>query len=99
MRLNSVNVWRVIRRAAEGQRRRMATDREQWADSLSADTSGGWLAGFFADEDEFDRRSLWRFGSWGVGAVAAVTVAVLANQHGMNLRRDQFAAADVVRQS
>jgi len=77
----------------------MATDREQWADSLSADTSGGWLAGFFADEDELDRRSLWRFGSWGVGAVAAVTVAVLANQHGMNLRRDQVAAADVVRQS
>src|SRR3954465_10186426 len=77
----------------------MANDREQWADSLSADTSGGWLAGFLADEGELDRRSLWRLGSWGVGSVAAVVVAVLANQHGINLRRDQVAAADVVRQS
>ena len=51
----------------------MATDRDQWADNLSGD-SGGWLTGFLAEEDEFDRRSLWRLGSWGVGSVAAVIV-------------------------
>jgi hypothetical protein len=77
----------------------MASDRDKWADSLSADHSGGWLAGFLAEEDEFDRRSLWRLGSWGVGAVAAVIVALYANQSTLGVRRDQVAAANLMRQS
>ena len=35
---------------------------------------------FLAEEDEFDRRMMWRLGSWGVGAVGAVVIAVMANQ-------------------
>jgi hypothetical protein len=77
----------------------MASDRDQWADNFASDNSGGWLAGFLADEDEFDRRSLWRLGSWGVGSVAALVVALLAYQSGVGLRRDQLASADLVRQS
>jgi hypothetical protein len=77
----------------------MASDRDKWADSLSANQSGGWLAGFLAEEDEFDRRSLWRLGSWGVGAVAAVIVALYANQSTLGVRRDQAAAANLMRQS
>jgi hypothetical protein len=77
----------------------MASDRDKWADSLAADQSGGWLAGFLAEEDEFDRRSLWRLGSWGVGAVAAVIVALYANQSTLGVRRDQVAAANLLRQS
>ena len=52
-----------------------------------------------AEEDEFDRRALWRLGSWGVGAVGAVIVAVMANQSSLGLQRDQVAAADLARQA
>ena len=44
------------------------------------DDAGGVLSGLLAEEDDLDGRALWRIGSWGVGAVAAVIVAVMANQ-------------------
>jgi hypothetical protein len=72
----------------------MAKDRDNLADGFDTDNSGGWLAGFLADEDDFDRRSLWRLGSWGVGSVAAVVVAVMASQSSIGARRDQIASAD-----
>jgi hypothetical protein len=78
----------------------MAADRDQWADDLSAEHSGGWLTNFLADEDTLDRRALWRLGSWGAGAVGAVVVAVLASQSAVQLKREQSASADMlVRQS
>lgn len=77
----------------------MARDRDNVADGLDADNSSGWLAGFLAEEDDLDRRSLWRLGSWGVGSVAAVVIAVLANQSSIGLRRDQIASVDLTRQS
>ena len=46
-----------------------------------------------------DRRALWRIGSWGVGAVGAVVVAVMANQSSLGLKREQMAAADLTRQA
>ena len=72
----------------------MADDREQWADTLSAAPTG--LTGFLAEEDPSDRRMLWRLGSWGAGAVAAVTVAILAAQSQSHQRRDQVAAAELL---
>ncbi|MBS0530729.1 MAG: hypothetical protein JSS22_15275 [Proteobacteria bacterium] len=77
----------------------MAKNRKDLAESLLADESRGWLSGFLADEDEFDRHTLWRLGSWGIGSVGAVIIAVLANQSGSALRRDQVAAVDLARQS
>jgi hypothetical protein len=77
----------------------MAKNPDHSADGFDADSSGGWLAGFLAEEDDLDRRSLWRLGSWGVGSVAAVVVAVLASQSAIGLRRDQLASADLARQS
>ena len=77
----------------------MARDTNQLAGSFETENTGGVLSGFLADEDAFDRRSLWRIGSWGVGAVGAVIVAVLANQSQISLRREQFAAADLARQA
>jgi hypothetical protein len=77
----------------------MAKDRDNLADGLDSDNSGGWLAGFLAEEDDLDRRSLWRLGSWGVGSVAAVVVAVMASQSSLGLRREQIASADLARQS
>ncbi|WP_375412598.1 hypothetical protein [uncultured Bradyrhizobium sp.] len=68
-------------------------------DGFDTDNSGGWLTGFLAEEDDLDRRSLWRLGSWGVGSVAAVVVAVLASQSSIGLQRDQIVSADLTRQS
>lgn len=77
----------------------MAKDRKDKADDLAADDTGGWLTSFLADEDSFDKRALWRLGSWGMAAVAAVTISVLANKSYVHVQRDQFAAADLERQS
>jgi hypothetical protein len=77
----------------------MARGPEHLAEGFDADNSGGWLSGFLAEEDDLDRRSLWRLGSWGVGSVVAVVVAVMASQSSIGLRRDQIASADLARQS
>src|SRR3954454_10341482 len=77
----------------------MASDRDQWADNLSGENSGSWLAGFLADEDDFDRRSLWRLGSWGGGTLAGIAAALYANQYSAGWRREQVASTDLVRQS
>jgi hypothetical protein len=66
---------------------------------FDAENTGGLLSGFLAEEDEFDRRSLWRLGAWGVAAVTAVIVALMANQSSFGSRHDQVAAADLARQS
>ena len=69
------------------------------AGGFDTDNTGGVLSGLLAEEDELDRRALWRIGSWGVGAVAAVVVAVMANQSSLGLKREQTAAADLTRQA
>ena len=66
---------------------------------FEADDTGGVLSNLLAEEEEFDRRALWRIGSWGVGATAAVILAVMANQSSLGLKHDQVAAADLTRQA
>lgn len=77
----------------------MAKDSNQRADSFETENTGGLLTGFLAEEDVFDRRSLWRIGSWGVGAVGTVILAVLASQSSIALRREHVAATDLARQT
>ncbi|WP_051677378.1 hypothetical protein [Bradyrhizobium sp. URHD0069] len=77
----------------------MARNNDHLAGSLDTENPGGSLTGFLAEEEEFDRRSVWRLGSWGVAAVGAVTLALYANQSSIGLRREQLAAADLLRQS
>ena len=77
----------------------MAKNSDHRADGFDADNSGGVLSGLLAEEDDFDRRALWRIGSWGVGATGAVILAVMANQSSLGLKRDQVAAADLTRQA
>jgi hypothetical protein len=77
----------------------LAKDPDNLAGSLDAENTGGLLSGFLADEEDLDRRALWRLGSWGVGAVGAVIIAVMANQSSLGWRRDQIAAADLMRQA
>ncbi|MFH0301611.1 hypothetical protein AAFX91_31230 [Bradyrhizobium sp. 31Argb] len=77
----------------------MAKDPDNLAGDLGAESTGGLFTGLLAEEDEFDRRTLWRLGSWGFAAVGAVTLAVLANQSSLGWRRDQVAGAEVARQT
>jgi len=77
----------------------MARHPDHLAGGFETENTGGLLSGFLAEEDDFDRRALWRLGSWGVASVGAVIVAVLANQSSFGWRRDQVAAADLARQS
>src|SRR5258707_15772940 len=77
----------------------MARHPDHLAGGFETENTGGLLSGFLAEEDDFDRRSLWRLGSWGAASVGAVIVAVLANQSSFGWRRDQVAAADLGRPS
>ena len=63
------------------------------------DSSSGWMSRLLAEEDEFDRRTLWRLGSWAAVSVGAVAVAFTATHWGTNLQRDQTALASLVKQS
>lgn len=60
---------------------------------LTDDGDSGWLSSFLAEEEDLDRRALWKLGSWGVGTVGAVIVSILAVQSPAGIRRDQLAAA------
>ncbi|UPJ53269.1 hypothetical protein IVB30_19315 [Bradyrhizobium sp. 200] len=76
----------------------MAKKPDHLAD-FEADDTGGVLSNLLADEDELDRRALWRLGSWGVGATGAVVLAVMASQSSFGLKRERVAAADLARQA
>src|SRR5215210_4828187 len=76
----------------------MAKDPDRRAASFESENSG-LMSGFLAEEDVFDRRTLWRLGSWGAASVGAVIVAVYANNSSVALRRDQIAATDLVQQA
>ncbi|MBB4367527.1 hypothetical protein GGD63_000296 [Bradyrhizobium sp. cir1] len=77
----------------------MAKDSDPLADAFGTKETGGLFSGLLAEESTFDRRMLWRLGSWGVAAVGAVVVAVMANQAQLGWRRDQVASADLARQA
>ena len=62
----------------------MAKDSDPSAGALDADKPG-LLSGLFAEENEFDRRALWRIGTWGFAAVGAVVLAVTSNQWSIGL--------------
>src|SRR5438874_2781184 len=77
----------------------MAKDSDHLAGAFETENTGGVLSGLLAEENELDRSTLWRIGSWGVAAVAAVVVAVMASQTSLGWRRDQHAVADLTRQA
>jgi hypothetical protein len=77
----------------------MAKNSDHLAGTFEAENTDGVLSGLLAEENEFDRRTLWRIGSWGAAAVTAVVVAVMANQPSLGWRRDQLAAVDLGRQA
>ncbi len=67
---------------------------------FEAEDTGGLFSSLLAEEDGFDgRRTLWRVASWGVGSVAAIVIAVMANQASLGWRREQAMTADLVQQA
>ena len=77
----------------------MAREADHLAGTVGKDKAGGMLFRLVADENEFDRRALWRLGTWATTAVGAVVVAMLANQSSIGLRRQQTAATDLAREA
>ncbi|BAM89798.1 hypothetical protein S58_38080 [Bradyrhizobium oligotrophicum S58] len=77
----------------------MAKDSHKSAGAHGAEKTGATLSGLFADENELDRRAMWRLGWWGVGAVGAVGLAVFASQAAQGWRKDRISAADLSRQA
>jgi hypothetical protein len=77
----------------------MAKDSDPLADAFGDKETGGLFSGLLAEERTFDRRMMWRLGSWSVAAVGAVVLAVLANQAQLGWRRDQVASVDLSRQA
>ncbi len=71
----------------------MAKSRDHNTQGLDDGDNGGWMNRILADEDNLDRRGLWRLGSWGVGTVGAVVVGILATQSPIAVKRDQLASA------
>jgi hypothetical protein len=76
----------------------MAKDSDRLRGSFQAEESGG-LSGLLAEEDEFDRRTLWRLGTWAAASVGAVILALVTNQSSIGLRREQSASADLIKQA
>jgi hypothetical protein len=72
---------------------------DQLAGGFDTENAGGLLTGLLAEEENFDRRAMFRLGTWGVVSVGAVVVAVLANQSAIKTRRDEVASLDLTRQS
>lgn len=77
----------------------MTKDSDKKTGAFELENTGGLLSGLFAEENEFDRRALLRIGTWGVIAVGAVALAVVANHWSPALRNEQVAAADLARQA
>jgi hypothetical protein len=77
----------------------MARQTDQRAGNFETENTGGVLTGFLADEEVFDRGSLWRLGSWGAVSVAAVIIAVYTSQSSISVRRELVAATDLSRQA
>jgi hypothetical protein len=76
----------------------MAKKNDHLADFATENTDGVF-SGFLAEEEQLDRRGMFRLGTWGAASVGAVIVAVLANQSSLRLRHDEVAAADLAQQA
>jgi hypothetical protein len=77
----------------------MAKGSDKLRGGFDIEDTGGALSGLLADEDEFDRRALWRLGSWAAASVGAVIVALVVNQSSIGIRREQTASADFIKQA
>ena len=66
--------------------------------SFDADDEG-WLDQLIADEDEPERATLWRLGSWAIAAVVALTLGLMSGQVPDNAKRSYAAEAELASQA
>jgi len=67
----------------------MPNDRAK-LDQNDAD-SGGWTSRLFAEEEEFDRRALWRLGSWGAASICAIAAAMMVVHYSSGREHEHMA--------
>jgi hypothetical protein len=77
----------------------MAKDSGRPRGGFDVGETGGALSGLLAEEDELDRRALWRLGTWAGVSVGAVIVALITNQSSIGMRHEQTASADLLKQA
>lgn len=77
----------------------MAKDSDKLRRRADVEQASSALSGLLAEEDEFDRRSLWRLGTWAAVSIGAVIVALITNQSSIGLRHEQTASADLLKQA
>lgn len=83
-------------RAVSGRNCQMATPRDKAPEIFDTVET----VGFLAEEDQTDRRMMWRLGTWALCAVGAVTLAVFVGQTSIGQRRTLVADnSDNVRQA
>jgi hypothetical protein len=68
------------------------------SESFEADDEG-WLDKLIADEDEPDRATLWRLGSWAIAAVMALTLGLMSGQVPDRAKRSYLAEAEIATQT
>ena len=68
------------------------------SESFDADDEG-WLDKLIADEDEPDRATLWRLGSWAIAAVVALTLGLMSGQVPDRAKRTDAAEAELASQN
>jgi hypothetical protein len=68
------------------------------SESFEADDEG-WLDKLIADEDEPDRTTLWRLGSWAIAAVVALTLGLMSGQVPDGAKRANLAEAEIATQT
>lgn len=61
--------------------------------------SASWTASFLAEEEEHDKRVLWRLGSWAVASVVAISSALLITHTSSGMRRERVAFVEMSRQA
>src|SRR3569623_960587 len=74
----------------------MRNDRAK-LDQIDDADSGGLLSRLFAEEEEFDRRTFWRLGSWGAATVLAVAGAMMVLHYSSGREHERM--VEVSRQS
>jgi hypothetical protein len=77
----------------------MAKDSDRLRGGFDIGEAAGALSGLLAEEDDFDRRALWRLGTWATVSIGAVVVALITNQSSIGMRHEQSASADLLKQA
>jgi hypothetical protein len=75
----------------------MRNDRAKLDQIVDDADSGGWMSRLFAEEEEFDRRAVWRLGSWGAATILAVAGAMMVLHYSSGREHERM--VEVSRQS